>query len=194
MTDREDPLAARPLRIRPPDHAHRYTLFLSSSDEVAELRDRVESLVARAFNPLLEEHSDAHIRLRRWEQEMPQKAASRARVNEIFVEWVRKSHLTLVLLRSHLGSGTKEELEAALEEALVQLSVIRFAADPRAPRPNPDAIAEFLKPHRDALLFAESGLPDSDEAWQALVKTLFGFALAVVDESRRTRDEYGELR
>ena len=128
MTPEVDPLAPTHLALAPAERGNHYRLFLSSSDEVDVWRDRVEDLMNKSFNPQLEDLVGVWIRVMRWEQVAPQKV-SRKTVNEEFVSRVRRSHLALVLLREKLGDGTREELEAALEEDDVQLSVIRFAAE-----------------------------------------------------------------
>lgn len=179
MATRRDPLAPQYRRLRAPDLIARYTLFLSSADELSRVRDRVDGLINHAFNPLLNEKG-VSIRLIRWEDEPPKKAPT-GKVNDRFVQQVRESHRTLVLLQNCLGEGTREELDAALAEDEVQLSVVRFAADQDQLRPDPDEVAAFLALHKGSLLYDESGTPDSDQGLTSLVRILLEVALEACD-------------
>lgn len=182
-------------RYEAPDRPHSFRLFLSSSDEVAPLRERVDMLVHRSFNPALRSFSRAEIQVVRWEDLLANRQQGESS-NDVFIRAAKESHHTLVLLMTHLGQGTREEVTAVATETDRPLSILRF--DPPsgyASGYDPHAIDEFVEPlvERHALIYARCGQADSERGWQGLVKLLSGVTLA----ARQRSDEevtYSELR
>src|SRR5690348_7068086 len=117
--------------MRPPDLRSSLTVFLSSSDEVKALRNRVDRIIHEVINPQLASlPGDAapELTLVRWEQSEAKKPSGGS-VNAEFVRSAVASHVTFVLLQTQIRKGTREELEAVIDLPDVQLSVLRFAPD-----------------------------------------------------------------
>jgi hypothetical protein len=173
---------------REPRSADLYDVFISSAGDVKAARRRVRDLIHESINPPLGDISRAQLNPVMWERAAAQAVPGKT-VNDLFVERVKESHATLVLFKTRLGEGTKEEIEAVLSlpELPVWLSVLRFAlaADEEAyedPRP----LDEFLEDIGDSegVLYRATGHLDSEEAWQALVRELTAFALAAFEKTR----------
>lgn len=172
-----------------------YDVFLSSSGEVATLRDEVEELVLRAFSPALAHYGNAQINVVRWEQALAQQQPGET-VNETFVRTALSCHHTLVLLMTHLGPGTREEVEAVIEQGR-PVSIVRFAP-PTDHMSDFDAseIDDFIQGFKDRgipVLYEPCDEPRSKKAWEALSKTLAGIALGAyrkyLDETKQPLSE-----
>jgi hypothetical protein len=116
--------------LRQPSATDEYTLFLSSSDQadVRMLRKRVKDLVEDVISPELR-HSRASARLavEMWERAAPERNRPGETTNQRFVRMAREASLTMVLILDELRDGTREELEAALDEPEAQLAVLSFS-------------------------------------------------------------------
>src|SRR5262245_27776022 len=115
--------------LRPPPNTAEYTLFLSSSDqtETKALRRRIKSLIDDVYSPQLRDNDErARLAVRMWERAAAEQAPPGETTNERFVRMARESSLTLVLILDELRDGTREELEAAIDEPDTQLAVLSF--------------------------------------------------------------------
>jgi hypothetical protein len=111
--------------------------------------------------------------------------------NDMFVEMALQCHATLVLLKTRLGEGTREEVDALLAVPLDQrkvLSVVRFSLAPgeeAAEDPQPlDDFVGGLGSDRN-VLYKETGPMGSPEAHIELTKILSGYMLAAVEASEQ---------
>jgi hypothetical protein len=170
------------MRIRPAEQVGAYQVFISSADDANRLRRRVKGLVDEVFNPQLQQHK----RSMRLDAVMWERAAARRAdpegVNAEFVRLARNSHLAMVLIVDKWGKGTREELEAALSEADVEVSVLRFTRQGRE-EAEQDEIGQYLSRNRAHIRYFFDGTsPNADEAWFELTKTLLALVLTKLDE------------
>ncbi len=147
---------------------------MSSGDDAANLRKRFDDVIS-VVNPLLEQRASAHISVEKWEQAPAQ--VTPAGVIAKFVAQATASDLTLVLLIDELRTGTKAEVEGVLQ-AGGQLSILWFN-DPLNITANQDLRA-FLEANKHRLLYELVGPPDSDGAWQAMIKYVTAVILDLV--------------
>jgi hypothetical protein len=154
----------------PARRPYTYDIFLASSGEVADQRDDVEELVMRAFSPALGHYSEADLHIVRWEQALPDRLPDES-IDEFFVRVVRKCKHTVVLLMTHLGQGTRAEVQAAIEKNL-PVSIIRFdPPDGHESEYDPAEIDEFLKEFQEQgkpVVYKPCGPPGSPTAAEAL--------------------------
>jgi hypothetical protein len=175
------------MRFREADLGRMIRIFLSSGDDAAGLRDRVEKLVNEAINPPLREAgSDIRLEVDRWEVTPAQRTRGDA-TNEQFVERARQAHLTLALLIDRLGQGTRDEIEAVLE-AEEEISALWFIA--RNEHPDSE-VARFLEDHKEDLYHDKTGRPDSDDSWVGITRVLM---TAVLTGLQQPRGAYVERR
>jgi hypothetical protein len=169
----------------------RYNLFVSSGADASALRDRIRGLIQEVFNPALEDSDQGfHLYADMWERTAAQRAPGES-INDVFVARARKSHITLVTLIDELGDGTREELEAALNEEDVQLAVMRFT-EQTIDAAEADALGQYLTEHQQKFLYAfHPGGPHSDAAWYTVVRQLLAVVLSALAE---TEPLYSETR
>lgn len=164
----------RLVKIGPPTSQATYRIFLSSGDDAADLRDRVDDLVVAAINSqLLEAQIDLRVEVDRWERTAAKLNEPGETTNDQFVRRALDSDLTLALLLRRLGDGTRGELEAALE-ADKEVSALWFV--PRRSNPRSE-VARFLDPKKERLTWDKTGKPESDESWHGIVRVLLRLVL-----------------
>ena len=158
-----------------------HPVFLSSSDEeeTRRLRSRIKGLIDDVINPQLLRYREAEVllSLEMWERSAAQRVSADDRVNEIFVEQVRKSALTIGLLLDEVRPGTEDELVAALNDPQVQVAIHVFDRTSDPPEHPARDVDDFLEEHREQLLYDRCGSVDGDAAWFSLVRTLLLFTL-----------------
>ncbi len=166
--DSGPPLSAGP---RPQE----LTIFLSSGDDALEARDCIEGLVERVFNPQLRRtNAPFRFAVERWEREAAQRNEPGEGTNDRFVRMAREADMTVALLLERLGSGTREELQAVLDETNRQIKPLWFVA----PHTHPESdVATFLEEHADMLLHEKLGEIGSTESWEGIVKVLLARTL-----------------
>jgi hypothetical protein len=174
-----------------------YDIFLSSSSEVKDLRDEVEELAMRSFSPALGLYANAGLNVVRWEQAQSGQVEGES-VNGVFVRVVSECHHTLVLLMTHLGEGTREEVQEAIERDL-PISIVRFEPWPDYESGfDPAEIDAFMKGFNDRgkpVLYRPCGPPGSPSAVRALSQTFAEITLgAYTSFLRETRDPLVEER
>ena len=182
---------------RPPKDTKTFTLFLSSGGDAAELRDRVEEVVQIVSKQFTEDGSRLRFEVDRWESTAAQKAPEGARVNEIFVQRVRNSHLTLVLLFNEIRPGTLEEIEAALKAKVVQLAVLWFdSLEQKELSPDALAVKTYLDSHRQQILYTRVTQPaNSREAWLEIIRVVSRLiAGAVATQGKTAVEEFVEAQ
>ncbi len=93
------------------------------------LRRRVKALVDDVISPQLRENkASARLAVDMWERTAAEQARPGEGTNERFVRMARDANLTLVLILDELRDGTREELEAAVDDPKAQVAVLhRFA-------------------------------------------------------------------
>jgi hypothetical protein len=127
------------VRLRSGTTTRQFQVFLSSADEVRDLRDLTDELVRTAVgSPLLRLGIPVRFDVDRWERSAPHRILPGATTNEEFVARAKHAHLVLCLLGDDLRPGTREELEAALAEPDVEISVV-WCVDRNGPWPDTDA-------------------------------------------------------
>jgi hypothetical protein len=162
-------------RLRDAPRFSELTIFLSSGDDALQVRDRIESLVERVFNPQLRSHNAGfRFAIERWEREEAQRNAPGENTNERFVQMAREASVTVALLCERLGTGTREELEAVMNETNNDIAPLWFVPRDAAPE---SEVGLFLEQHRETLLHEKVGAPDSDESWEGVVRFLLSRTL-----------------
>lgn len=179
---------------KPARRPYSYDIFLSSSDEVAFLRDRVEDLIRKSFTVALSLYSNAQVSIVRWEQAVAGGLPGET-LNDVFVRTALECHHTLVLLMTHLGPGTREEVEAVVK-ANKPLSIVRFELPKgHSSEHDPREIDAFIDALGKPYMYERCGPPNSVSAWQGLSKTLAAITIGMykkfLDE---TTDPMSELR
>ena len=143
----------------------------------------VRALLNDAYNPVLATYSNAYLAPIMWEDALTQRVEGQTS-NDIFVEKAITCHATLVLFKTRLGRGTREEVEALLavpREQRKVLSVVRFAlADDEEHAEDASAVTEFLHEigEREKVYYRPTGPMGSPEASTELTKILNGYMLA----------------
>jgi hypothetical protein len=172
-------------KLRPPLNVNLHPVFVSSSDEdyTRRLRARIKGLIEDVINPQLRIYEEAGVQLALdvWERAVPQRVGEDENVNDIFVEQVRHSALTIGLLLDELRPGTKEELVAAIEQPEVQVAIHIFDRPEDSADARPEEVEEFLQEYGGKIFYDDRcGPPDGDTAWFSLVRTLLGFTFAAM--------------
>lgn len=162
------------MHIGPPTPQQTFRIFLSSGDDAADLRDRVDGLVTEVINSqLMQAGIDLRVEVDRWERTAAQRTNAGESTNDQFVKRALNSHLTLALLLRRLGDGTRDELEATLD-ADKEVSALWFVSRRSKPR---SEVSQFLTPKRERLTWDKTGKPESDESWHGIVRVLFCLVL-----------------
>ena len=164
-------------------------IFLSSGDDAHDLRDLVNDLVDDAVNPQLRRANMPYqLAVERWELEAAERNAPGEDGNARFVALAKASTVTLCLLIERLGAGTKEEIEAVLDDTEdVDLAVLWFV--PITGWPMSD-VGTFLDSRKAEIHIDRAGPPDGPGAVVAIVKLLFKHVLKLMQpppEERRER-------
>jgi hypothetical protein len=155
-------------------------VFLSSGDDLKQLRNLVSKLVNEAVNVTLNKHDQpVRIEIGRWELSAPHRVAPGETVNSEFVARARASQLLLCLLHHDLGAGTREELEAALAEANVDVAVIWCVEDSEWPE---TSAGRWLREHKDDLFIDRAGPPDTSGPSAAIVRALLDVAFTALSQ------------
>jgi hypothetical protein len=179
---------------RPARRPHTYDLFLSSSNEVTAVRDQVEQLADQAFAKALGAYANADLSVIRWEQAISGQMPGES-LNDLFVRMALNCHHTLVLLMTHLGPGTREEVEAVVEKGL-PISIIRF--DPprnHSSEYDPGEVDAFIAGLPRRIKYESCGPPTSASAWRAMSKTLAAITLGMYRKYiEETTEDLRELR
>lgn len=163
-----------PMQIGPPTNQPTYRIFLSSGDDAADLRDRIDALIVEAVNSqLLQANINLRLEVDRWERTAAATNNPGESTNDQFVKRALESQLTLALLLRKVGEGTREEIEATLE-AEQPVSALWFV--PRKSKPKSE-VAKFLEPQRDLLYFDKTGRPTEDASWHGIVRILLQLVL-----------------
>lgn len=176
---------------RPGELVVRFIFFISSGSDVARQRDLFEGMVREASTQFrLREDAERPFVLEvdRWEQDAPRKTTD---MNEEFVRRAKRSHATVVLLATEVRRGTREEIEAVLDEDAVQLSVI-WMETPTSQRKG-RSLKKFLRDHSDSMAYHRTGAPESDEAVLAMVRVVAA-ALADITRGERREELFSEYR
>lgn len=144
-----------------------YNIFLSSGSDTKSLRDLVERMVEIISKQFAHEGLPLRFETSRWEDFAAGKAASE-NLNDLFVACARDSHLTMVLLLTKVGKGTREEIEGVLDKKDVQLAVVWCR--------HPDGLDDkdvqaFLESHKGNFLYQVAS-DDSEAIQLALLRIL----------------------
>jgi hypothetical protein len=168
-----------------------FAVFVSYGDDARALKVKVKRLVEEAINRQLS-HGDWRIQLVVWDWRdiASRKAPEGGRTNDIFVEKVRASSVTIVLLFDRMPPGSEEELLAAMDEREVDLKV--FWLNRRRRWRRRSEVGRFLDRHSDRIDYLELSELDSDDTWVAITNNLVAVLLAALRGYRRR--PYSETR
>jgi hypothetical protein len=168
-----------------------FVFFISSAADVNEQRDLFDAMVRSADNQFRlrrDETRPFSLVVDRWELDAGRRTTE---MNEEFVRRVREAHAVVVLLANQIGPGTKEEIEAVLDESTVQVSVIWMdkPEDSRKYR----ALRKFLTERGSELAYVKTGPPGSQESICAMVDVITA-ALADLTHTKRREALFSEAR
>jgi hypothetical protein len=155
-------------------------VFLSSGGDAIVERDFLDALIRDGLvPPLMHSGSPIRIEVDRWERTAPHKIVRGGSPNDEFVARAKVANLVVGILKEELRPGTKEELEAVLEddEAEVEVAIV-WCADPRDDPPT--EVAEWLKDRQGIALYDKAGLDDTDGPRIAFVRLMTEALLAVL--------------
>jgi len=155
-------------------------IFLSSGDDALSERDFVDALVRDGVNTALM-NLDFSVRFEvdRWERSAPHKILIDASANDEFVARAKRANLVVSVLIDRLGQGTQQELEAALEEDGVELSIVWCEA--RDGHPDTE-VGRWLACHEDDLLYDRAGGSETPGPRIALVRLFIEAMLTALRE------------
>jgi hypothetical protein len=160
-------------------------IFLSSGDDVLELRELVNRLVEESVNPVLRQNElSVRVEVDGWDRTAAHRVPSGEKTNTEFVRRACNAHLVLGILRDELGDGTREELEAALEKDDVELSVV-WCVDRDGDWPE-TSVGKWLGPMKERLLFDRAGDLGTVGPAIAIVRILLE---AVMTAARQNQDQ-----
>jgi hypothetical protein len=184
-----DPFSAGPPSesLRPFSvEVRQFPIFISYGDDAIALKVKVKRLVEEAINRQLSHSAWAATQLVVWDWRdiAARRAPAGGRTNDIFVEMVRASSVTIVLLFDRLPPGSEEELLAAVEEEEVDLKV--FWLNRRRRWRRSSEVGRFLDAHSDRFDYLELSELDSDDTWLALTNNLVAVLLGALRGNRRT--------
>jgi hypothetical protein len=153
---------------------------VSSGDDALVERDFLDALIRDGVNAVLM-NLDFSVRFEvdRWERSSPHKILTGASPNDEFVARARRANLVVSVLIDDLGPGTKEELEAALDEDDLELSVVW--CERRETQLETD-VSRWLAAHRDTILYDRAGRPDTPGPRIALVRLIIDAMLTTIRE------------
>ena len=182
-----DPFSARPPSesLRPFSvEVRQFPIFVSYGDDAKALKTKVKRLVEEALNRQLSHSAWAtQLIIWDWRDIAARRAPAGGRTNDIFVEKVRASSVTIVLLFDRLPPGSREELLAAVDEEEVDLKV--FWLNRRRWWRRPSEVSRFLDAHSDRFDYLELSELDSDDTWVALTNNLVAVLLAALRGDQR---------
>lgn len=155
-------------------------VFVSSGDDVPGLRDLVSRL-AEGINWGFRA-ADIAVRLEvdRWEHTAPHRVPEGETLNHKFVERARAAAVVLCLLHQKLGDGTREEVEVALAEKGVELSVVWCVEDGDWPDTE---VGRWLDPLKEQILIKRPGPLGTDGPTVAIVQILLEAALTAAQHT-----------
>lgn len=184
-------IGPKDLILRPGQPVTRFTIFLSSGNELRSQRDLFEKMVSvtnKQFRIREDSSRPFELVVDRWEQDAPRRTTD---MNEEFVRRACQAHATVVLLATELRSGTQEEIEAVLERPDVQLSVIWMEAETSQRKRR--ALTQFLEEHQHEFAYDRVGGPETEEGFLALMRIITA-VLADITRTDRKEELYGEYR
>ncbi len=195
----ERPLGAP---VQPARHAHALvrllgspttllTVFISSGDDALGQRDFIDALVRDGVNAALRQlNVPVRFEVDRWERTAPHKILPGASSNDEFVARARAADLVVSVLIDRLGPGTREELEAALDEDDVEVAILW--CEQREGRPDSD-VGRWLSSLDDAVLWDRAGRPETQGPHIALAR-LFMEAMLTVMRDHAPKELWHERR
>jgi hypothetical protein len=145
-------------------------IFLSSGDDALEERDFFDALVRDAINAcLMDLDSSIRFEVDRWERSAPHKLLPDAGPNDEFVARAKRANLVVSVLIDNLRPGTREELEAALAEDGVEVSVVW--CEKRDGQPDSE-VSRWLLSRQGQLFYDRAGRPDTTGPKVAFVRLI----------------------
>ncbi len=148
-----------------------YRVFLSSGNDALQVRERLDRLITNVVVPQLS-HADAPFRIEvvRWEAAAAQRVPSE-HTNDLFVEQACRCHLVIVLLLQEIRPGTREEIQAVLDEKGIDVAVLQFGDSPSDTQGWAD-LNDFLEANRERLFYKRVESLASEDAEHELLRVL----------------------
>ncbi len=181
------------MKLGPGQMVSEFEVFLSSSNDAIEVRERVEGLIQNAVNPALKALGErgARFYLEKWEHTEARRLGEGEEFDDEFIDKAVKSDLVMTLVVDRVGPGTKAEMKAVVESKteIAALWFVKFGEQPDT------EAAGFLNELQDEgiLRYKQAGPLDSDESWQAIVRVLMAAAFEALDPGR-DRGDFRERR
>jgi hypothetical protein len=165
-----------------------FVVFLSSSNDAIEIRERVEGLIQNSVNPALKALGErgARFYLEKWEHTEARRLGAGEDFDDEFMEKAVNSDLVMTLVVDRVGPGTKAEMKAVAESdtEIAALWFVNFGE-----QPDTDAGRFLNELQNDGILrYKQAGTIGSMESWQAIVRVLMAAAFEALDPARDERD------
>jgi hypothetical protein len=176
------------MKLGPGQMVSEYVVFLSSSNDAIEVRERVDGLIRNAVNPALKALGEGGARfyLEKWEHTEARRLGDGEEFDDEFIEKAVGSDLMMTLVVERVGPGTKAEMKAVGESdtEIAALWFVKFGEQPDT------EAARFLNELQDEkiLRYKQAGPVDSEESWQAIVRVLMAAAFEALDPHRKEGD------
>ena len=130
----------------------------------------MRDLVNVVSQTLISSGAEMRVAPRFWEGESARRGST-GHINDEFIEIARRCQHVIALLVTHLRNGTKEEIEAVLEDPDIQISLLVFP--PNGDLNNSDdEVRELLAKYKEINGYTVCGDPAEDQAWIELTKVV----------------------
>jgi hypothetical protein len=176
------------VKLGPGQLVSEFVVFLSSSNDAIEVRERVDGLIRNSVNPALKALGErgARFYLEKWEHTEARRLSDGEDFDDEFIENAVNSDLVMTLVVDRLGPGTKAEMKAVADSntEIAALWFVKFGQQPET------EAARFLNELQDEgiLRYKQAGTIDSNESWQAIVRVLMAAAFEALDPNRDGSD------
>lgn len=179
------------MKLGPGQLVSEYVVFLSSSNDAIEIRERVDGLIKNAVNPALKElgKGGARFYLEKWEHTEARRLKDGEAFDDEFVQKAIGSDLVMTLVVDRVGPGTRLEMEEVVKSdtEIAALWFVKFGEQPDT------EAGRFLNGLQDdgVLRYKQAGPIDAQESWQAIVRVLMAAAFEAL-EPREDEEDYRE--
>lgn len=176
------------MKLGPGNLISEYVVFLSSSNDAIEVRERIDGLIKNSVNPALKELGEdgARFYLEKWEHTEARRLQPGEKFDDEFVAKALSSDLMMTLVVDRVGPGTRLEMEEVAKSD-TEIAALWFVAF--GDQPDTEA-ASFLNELQDdgILRYKQAGPVGSEESWQAIVRVLIAAAFEAIGRQRNGGD------
>lgn len=170
------------MKLGPGQMVSEHVVFLSSSNDAIEVRERVDGLIRNAVNPALKDLGEVRFYLEKWEHTEARRLGAGEGFDDEFISKAVASDLMMTLVVERVGPGTEAEMRAVAESGteIAALWFVKFGEQPDT------EAARFLNELQDKkiLRYKQAGTIDSEESWQAIVRVLMAAAFQALGFNR----------